>query len=139
MYRWKSFLLGVLVMAFLGWAWVRSMNRLDAILFHVGDKRWQVYGTMGTMSAMRKTQQATGGGMVTKTGFHTFYCYSQSTGASGGIPPAFGHIVYGERPRNERWFVADWCLMLLFLGAWSAALGWRWRRMRRVSAGDVSL
>ena len=138
MYRWKSFWLGVLVMAFLGWAWVRSMNRLDAILFHVGDKRWQVYGTMGTMSAMSRTLPPAGWGAVMRRGSPAFNYFSEPAAGSGGIPPAFGHILYSESPRTERWFVADWCLMLLFLGAWSAVLAWRWRRQQRLTESTIA-
>src|SRR6218665_3773821 len=30
-YRWKSFWLGMVVLCFLGWAWARSMKRMDAV------------------------------------------------------------------------------------------------------------
>jgi hypothetical protein len=48
-YRWKSFWFGVLVVGFLGWAWVRSLNHFDTMKVWVGESVFRVESLNGEL------------------------------------------------------------------------------------------
>jgi hypothetical protein len=127
-YRWKSFWLGVLVLGFLGWAWVRSMDHRDAFDFGVGADMWQIDSNFGTISASRHAQLGPGRGI-------DFLGFTSEPG--GGymreFPRAFEHVTLENFPRSKWWTVADWFVILLFLVPWVLFLAWRWWRMKRLT------
>jgi hypothetical protein len=130
LHRWKSFWLGLLVLAFLGWSWVRSMDYVEGILWmprHLNISAGQAFGSV-------------------------------SLNWDGSRPPTPYPIfswIHEAAPAGEPWFhkamnwetydqqlqltVAHWLLILLFLLTWTAFLLWRYRRMKRfaVTAGSA--
>lgn len=118
-YRWKSFWLGILALGFLGWAWVRSMEREDHIAW--GRSRGECISL----------EQAAGSIFL----YRGYNPYSEL--GFTYLPTA---ILCGESRRNPvglmnspvgwRVEVDHWLLMLLFLIPWAAFLAWRWRRQR---------
>ncbi|MCW1926398.1 hypothetical protein OKA05_27855 [Luteolibacter arcticus] len=126
-YRWKSFWLGIILLAFLGWAWGRSMSRMDIV-------GWVYRG--GTQGVFARSL----GGLVELQVSGPHYSISPVT-------PMFQVYTYPHKP-PAGWFpgavtcqpfgahggwtvtVAHWLLILLYLVPSSAFLAWRWRRMK---------
>lgn len=126
LYRWKSFGLGVLFLAFLGWGWVRSMSWIDGVFWLT---RHSIIVTAG---------HATGA---------MFFTWDHSR------PPSTVRMIQWIHEPTSRspdpWFpkamnletydrqlqisIAHWFLMVVFLLPWSGWLAWRRRRMRRLA------
>jgi hypothetical protein len=118
--RWKSFWLGILVLGFLGWARVRSMEREDHIAW--GYSRGECISL----------EQAAGR-LFLYRGYNPYsvlgLTYVPSTflhGESAHKPVALMYSPVGWRVEAAHWF-----LMLLFLLPWLAFLAWRVRKQRR--------
>jgi hypothetical protein len=121
-YRWKSFWLGVLVLAFLGWAWLRSYHHFDegSLALAPGGPSVMVSHDRSRIDIeWRPTYYGNG----------TYLSF---------LPVAAGHewfpsFSYFSRNGAGRTWIsfAYWFLILLFLIPWSAYLAWRWRRMKR--------
>jgi hypothetical protein len=116
LHRWKSFWLGLLVLAFLGGAWVRSAGNYDLLIF-----RWN--------SRSLSIAVAQGGGSI---GLISDLKYLPS----GSLPIDSLHHPYDVK----RWFppamqdldcIAHWLLILGFLIPWAGFLVWRVRRVKR--------
>ena len=119
---WKSFWLGILVLAFLGWAWTRSMGHVDGVT-------WMRKGTMVTAG------HAYGG---------VDFSWDPSRAPSSlEMVQPFHELI----PR-ERWFgkavnweyyepqiiqvqIAYWLIILVFLVLWSAWLFSHGKRERK--------
>ena len=123
LYRWKSFWLGALVLAFLGWAWIRSMGHVDGAV-------WIRSGVMVTVG------QAYGG-------FNFSWDPSRSPSSlqmfqpfhelnTGDGDPWFPKAVNWEyyEPRIIQVQVAYWLIILGFLVLWSAWLFLHGKRER---------
>lgn len=129
--QWKSVLFGFLVVLCLAFYWERSMHRID--LFTVA-------------------LSTTGSGYVRVLEF--YQCHG-SVGFFGGtagraLPQGFHYESpeFAEEQKRESWFpppiafrstaglaveVAHWVLLLVFLAAWFAWIGWRQRKIRQGS------
>jgi len=121
-HRWKSFWLGVLVLAFLGWGWIRSMSYTDGffwILKHDRVSAWQSWGQLGFAWDGSKPPSGT-----------MFQWIHETTPAIG--EPLFPRAVVPEiYDRQFQFSIAHWFTMLLFVVAWTAFLWWRIRRSKR--------
>jgi hypothetical protein len=125
LYRWKSFWLGILVLAFLIWAWGISVGRFDGLLYR-HSSWWIVAGQ--------------------NTGFVVLKYYSTPLGGTGldwiHESPGDAFSEYRLRPmvpdlKDGRvgMAIAHWLLIVLFLVPWSAFLFRRHRRMKCVAEG----
>ncbi len=127
-HRWKSFWLGLLVLAFLGWAWVRSMHHTNQFSYKTSSisTTWFGYSNFGSL--------ALGSWMDP---FDRVGLNIDSVGTNA-LPP-WGRVWFPEAA-NLEWSgddrtlsIAHWFLILLFLIPWSAFLGWRYQRLRRIA------
>ena len=124
LYRWKSVWLGVLVLAFIGWAWVRSMSYMDDVLW-TSPARTQLL------------QLRLNGGEV---------CVMGTSSVHAGLPSGFfrSSIPYKARdgwfPRaatsggkTGEWYrsVAYWVIMPAFFILWCGFLVWHGWRLRQ--------
>ncbi len=134
LYRWKSFWLGVLVLIFLGWAWVRSIHHYDAVSWG------EAHGGRGILLSQRDSKVS---------------IIWNSSKFIAVVPPGFNLSSVNLNPRNNtlfpwaiKWreFPADlfwtasfahWFLIVLFLMPWTAFLLWRSRRMKRLAVATV--
>jgi len=172
-YRWKLFWFGLLVVAFLGWAWVRSMSHFDMVKVGVGKSVFSVESMSGELRMEREP-------------LHFFAGWSPEIEIKLGesyfsdrrlFPPAIGRFNRGLESRRAfvedtgsapdpfadadedpelraaeleelavlqieisdymTWRFAWWFLVLVFLVPWGGWLAWRWRRMKRLSAGSA--
>jgi hypothetical protein len=147
-YRWKSFGFGIVMLAFLGWAWVASMRHVDVLY-------WNSAVYPSSSSAASKNLHH-----VLSRHFGSFvFTAGQLLGAvevtwdSSRSSPLAGHWshqiitltpketwfapavkIESRRPGQFRFAVAHWFLILLFLISWTAFLVWRVRKMKRLSA-----
>jgi hypothetical protein len=137
LHRWKSFWLGVFVVVFLGWAWVRSMKYNDGILYgsilgaeflYLGQSRGDVgfaygvgIGASPELYVVCIPNEMTLGGDVFKRWFPT--------------------AINWDGWKDWRWSIsiAHWFLILLFLISWTTWLVWRSRRMKRLAPGSAGL
>jgi hypothetical protein len=130
-YRWKSFWLGFLVLAFLSWAWVRSMHRVDDI-------------TYKTSTSSISWGACTGFGTVLLGWLHDPFApdglrFSSSRVNVERTSTWFPEAILLEGGAGEGWenfSIGHWFLILLFIVPWTFFLFWRIRRMRR--AGEMS-
>ena len=126
-HRWKSFWLGVLVLAFLGWAWVRSMRHLDGVLWIAAPFAVSAAQTTGIVELAWDTSHP--------PGFEDFMWIHEPAMTMG--EPRFPKAVNWETyDRQIQLTVAHWFLILLFLLPWAAFLLWRGRRMKSPAAGQ---
>lgn len=133
LYRWKSFWLGVLVIVFLGWAWMRSISRMEGGEYFTA---------------------LTGPGMIAQRSGTVIFAWNDPT--AGGDPVRFLSVEAGTEDESlppafelDRWdmeqgwgestrcAIAHWFLILLFLAPWSGWLIWRWRAMSRTPTADT--
>jgi hypothetical protein len=132
--KWKSFWLGILVLVFLGWAWVRSIQHDERVYFGLGTQWWEIVRSHGTTVAMCWSESGTGRGIHSVS-------FSSEQSVEGvnldiRIPPAFKRVV-GRELIPAVWGVADWFLILLFLVPWASFLAWRVRKLRRLTQADA--
>ena len=122
-YRWKSVWLAVLVIVFLGWAWMRSISRMEG---------WEYFTAL------------TGPGMIAQRYGNVIFAWNDPTAGEDpvrfffveagtedeSLPPAFeleSWEIQQGRGETTRSTIAHWFLILLFLVPWSGWLIWRWR------------
>jgi hypothetical protein len=122
--RWKSFWFGIVVLAFLGWGWMRSLHHIDGVLWMT--KHFEITAGQGP------------GGLFLNGDGHPFplsLCQWIHEPAAPG-EPWFPTAVNGETySAMIQLTVSHWFLILLFLIPWTAFLLWRVRRMKRLAAG----
>ena len=160
-YRWKSFWLGLCVLVFLGWAWLRSMEWMSGVSWQwtVGDKSewvgqsiaveqdegrvslwWDSYNPL-EMDGMRRWNNRIPliELNVTRNPFEPVDTVAEDEEierireeGSGLFPEA---LVMGHA-----WIsVAHWVLWLGFLLTWGGWMVWRWRREKQVSLTEVEI
>ncbi|MEK7954090.1 hypothetical protein [Luteolibacter soli] len=145
LHRWKSFWLGVLIIAFLGWAWVASMRHVDVLYWNsaVGSstpspasKNFDhfVYRNFGRFVL---TAGQTLGWVEVKWDTSRFSpLASHWSHQIITLTPKetwFARAVRVERyPGRLEVFVAHWLLILLFALPWATCLFYRHRRMKRL-------
>jgi len=137
--KWKSFWLGILVLGFLGWAWVRSMTCESSVSYGYGGSGHYcgIYASEGKVTVGHATD--------TFEQLHGFDVVSFPNEGRQWWPAAvkIGRetkvVVNGDLDEDDleledpgEWWVnlAFWFLMLLFFLPWSTFLAWRWRRQR---------
>jgi len=128
--RWKSFWFGILVLGFLGWAWVRSMKVREGVAFVNAESRLILSHSVGHCELFVAP------GWYEKTGPELF----SGEPMPWNIVKWFQPWAAIERPTVEEGSlvqVAHWLLILLFLIPWSAFLAWRWRRQNLTKAHDA--
>lgn len=119
--RWKSLWFGLLVIAFLGWAWLRSATWGDAVCEPIRHRT-----------------------CVLGQGSGAFYLVVYPGSSSAPPRPARGFSSYRRDPAGiwlrpaiawnldmglQRYWIAHWFLILLFVVPWSGWLIWRWRAL----------
>ena len=116
--KWKSFWLGILVLGFLGWAWVRSMARYDGLFWYsVGGT---ITGASNSGGLLHLVIETPGARLPANPGINVV---SRTLAARDWWPRAF-----------QNTSVAHWFLMLLFLVPWISFLAWRVRKQRKPNA-----
>lgn len=127
-HRWKSFWFGVLVIAFLGWAWISSM----------GEERSLTWITKNWIATFTQNP-----GKVEFQRFNVPGAFASDLSSSYRAPPQGPWLAdwadwWGSLDVYLVISIAHWFLILLFLIPWTAYLLWRSRRMKRlaVEAGE---
>lgn len=125
-YRWKSFWLGLLVLIFLGWAWLRSMHHIDDITHKASTSSisWGACAGFGAVLIGSSHDPFAPDGW-------RFGSYRTNPDWGGNW---FPEAILLEGGTDEGWqnlSIAHWFLILLFLVPWAGFLFWRIRRMRR--------
>lgn len=132
LHRWKSFWLGILVLVFLGWAWVRSIHCYDAVSWG------EAHGGRGIILSQRDSKV-----LITWN----------SSMLIAAVAPGFSVFSANMNPRSNTIFpraitwrevpddlplptasIAHWFLILLFLIPWTAYLIWRGKQPGRLAA-----
>jgi hypothetical protein len=123
-YRWKSFWLGVFVLAFLAWAWVRSMSYVEGILWMTG--KHSISGGQAFGSVSLNWDGAP------PPASRPMWIWVHEAAPAG--EPWLNKAVNAETyPRQLQLTAAHWFLILLFLLPWTAFLLWRIRRMKHLA------
>lgn len=146
-YRWKSFGFGIVMLAFLGWAWVASMRHVDVLYWNpsvvsskasTGSKnlRHFLYRQFGNF--VFTTGQVLGAVEITwdssrpsPLADHWSHLTITLTPKETWFAPA---VKVEHRPGQFRFAIAHWFLILFFMIPWIAFLSWRVRGMRRLAA-----
>lgn len=122
LHRWKSFWLGLIVLIFLGWAWVRSTGGWDEVHFTSPGSSNAVFGSNAT--------EGLSFGWTDYPFVPEGVSFASFRG--GQINNWFPEAVTLVGGRTlECVTIAHWFLILLFLVPWAGFLFWRIRRMRR--------
>ena len=127
-HRWKSFWLGLLVLIFLGWAWVRSTHHIDDISYKASSssRTWVVSTGFGALLLGWADDPFAPDGPEVSS-----YAVDRTWVTNGWFPKPI--TLEGDRPEGWQSFsIAHWFLILLFLVPWAGFHFWRVRRMRRV-------
>ena len=148
MYRWKSFWLGVLVLAFSGWAWWSSHEYES---YAAGGQFAVVHqaGHVGVLRTGYTPARAMGHVLMNQRAEIEVFPLPFLIRGRGlsDLPPfdrsgTFKQAVEGEYltyPVNC-WalFFPHWVLAMVFGVAWVSFLGWRWRKQRRLTKSMVA-
>jgi hypothetical protein len=132
LHRWKSFWLGLLVLIFLGWAWVRSMHQTDDISYKPSSSSisWGASIQRGTVLLAWLDDPSVPDGLNVSSfsGWKTKIWFKKAI------------VLQGARTGGwQSMHIAHWFLILLFLVPWAGFLIWRVRRMRRVGENPTSV
>jgi hypothetical protein len=130
LYRWKSFWLGVFVVVFLGWAWVRSMKHSDSLRYGSSlGAQWLVLAHDGAVLEI-----GYGGSLGATPEFYIWHSSNDLPSWGDVFQRWFPTAIDGYAQEDGRWSVsfAHWFLILLFLLPWTTWLVWRSRRMKRL-------
>jgi hypothetical protein len=130
LHRWKSFWFGLLVLAFLGWAWARSYHQENRISFRASpvSTAWISSNRAGVVLLGWESNPLIPGGLHVST-----YPNKLNANWSSGAVALKG----GRGWQVIR--IAHWFLILLFIVPWAGFLFWRVRRMRRVGETPTSV
>lgn len=110
LYRWKSFWFGVLVLAFLGWAWARALTHTEVILI-----KGVYVGQIG------------GRFIVDRESGSTLELPFKASSRPSRSPFKFGApVLKGSDDGGWDWSFAHWFPILLFILAWIGWHAWRW-------------
>ncbi|RYD33941.1 MAG: hypothetical protein EOP87_10100 [Verrucomicrobiaceae bacterium] len=136
-HKWKTFWLGILIIAFLGWAWLRSCHSADFLEWY--------------FPAIGNGFVSNGGGSINlglnrpDVGGDPFTYYANDLSPVRSRYPLFPiafeyerrvmfeHEVTGPTTAAS---IAHWFLILLFLIPWLFLLLWRSQRMKRQATGS---
>jgi hypothetical protein len=127
--RWKSFWLGILVVVFLGCAWVCSLRHVDSLaICGVGMTSNPVIVLGNSQGSMFLQVELQGGapGKVFRRQHSTIEGELELH-----LPPGLEFIPVSHTGNVV--ILAHWFLMLLFFFPWAAFLAWRWRRQRNLA------
>lgn len=138
-HRWKSFWLGLLVLIFLGWAWIRSLSCQDTVMWcHESGHFGVIHSASGVEYYEVKLIN-----LKTPITFDTMFnvITSRFSRSIQSTPlPRFlmwrDFGVPGVATHRGVTF-AHWFLFLLFLVPWASFLFWRVRRMRRLAGSPT--
>jgi hypothetical protein len=127
-YRWKSFWLGMLVLGFLCFAWIRSMGYRDSIEWGSPSGAWIGFVNVGgRVTAVRIAHVPTGIPLLSGTRFETVAVEPSAR----FFPKAFQFEPSGAVARIS---ASHWLLILLFGAPFSGFLAWRGRKQKRAQA-----
>jgi hypothetical protein len=139
LHRWKSFWLGLLVLNFLGWAWVRSMSHHEGIRWFHGDWGAMVgQGSDGVAIYVGDRPSALSEGLYIWNG-PDHKRAAKRFGRPFHFSPWLGVQIHGHPVLASKLLLAHWFLILLFLVPWAGFLFWRVRRMSRVGKAPTSV
>ena len=129
--RWKSFWLGLLMLGFLGCAWVRSVGHLDEVAVAVRSSMVVANCASGEIAVTRYPRKMRGWipefeSATVNGGFERRWMGPVLRIRIVDLPPA------GAQLLSLR--VGHWFLILLFLVSWIPFLAWRVRKRRRFTA-----
>ena len=128
LYRWKSFWLGLAVLAFLGWAWGKSTNHRSGVAWLSGalDQAVTLSQSRGQVDFNRYLPPFA----VTAVPIG-LSCWNERGGLRHWMQPAIDW--HGKDGGGWGISLAHWFLILLFLVPWAGFLIWRVRRMKRLA------
>ena len=121
-HRWKSFWLGIVVLALLGGGWVRSMSYTNGFFWFPGRFVFTAYQSAGQLGFAWDLSRPP----IPVPMFEWVHEPISSAGEAWFPKPVVPEIY----DRQFQFGIAHWFLMLLFLIAWAAFLSWRVRRSR---------
>lgn len=129
-HRWKSFWFGVLILAFLVWAWASSVGSRTEVLL-----QWDAYKNLSLIQANGRFLCVRYDGWNQTLGVRKPKLSHHPLPEARWWQPAVS-IKETNPSEIPGWFltVAHWFLILLFLILWTAFLVWRNRRMKRLAA-----
>jgi hypothetical protein len=126
-YRWKSFWLGLVVLAFLGWVWARSMGRNEGVtVFGPGVKRFQARICAG-VATVYEWEGELDRESIQVTGYSVEYSADQKELQRRWV---FASASRDEEGEGVSWIAFPmWVPFVGLLLPWSGWLAWRWRRV----------
>ena len=130
-HKWKTLWLGLLILAFLTWAWARGRSHEDLVSLRPGTQTLYLGNSAGYLRC--------GSTALHTPSSHpapTFDYYSiPSEGISRWFPPP---ITYKHVDDNfyiaTVYSIAHWLITSLFFLGWASFLLWRTRRLRLLTA-----
>ena len=130
LYRWKSFWFGVLVIAFLGWAWARSMTFADSL-------SWTGDGvSVGVINLSAKAEFYCEKSSALKPSWFTYHRFKVVDRSPKWFRPSLQRSSYflkRSKVQVSQVWIAHWLLMLIFALVWSAWLFLNWRREQKTA------
>ena len=134
--RWKSFWLGILVLGFLGWAWVSTAEHFYLAQWNDAGMLVLVRSSRGTIGVAKFTTPV-GTALLPSGGARRF---SASHGATATQDTRWPSAVDFKDPEISGHYnvtslsMAYWFLILLFLAVWSSWLFFHWKREQKKAA-----
>ena len=135
LYKWKSFWLGILVLGFLGWAWLANVRTEYNVGYREylgtgGLSGWVAGSCLGSVYVSSYSSPPRGfSSRAPASGFHWLH---------EALDPDEPTIYFARSPfgnvheRNYReWTVAWWMVVLGYTSVWSAWLFFHWKRKQK--------
>lgn len=123
LHRSITFWSGILVMAFMGGAWVRSLRHLDGVFWQTAQSSISIGQVAGILEiAVDRSHRAAPHVLI------------QSDPTDASLEPLFPRPLVLEIYEGQYQFtISHWLLLLAVMFPWSGLLVWRARRHRRLS------
>jgi len=147
LHRLKSFWLGLLILAFLGWAWVASMRHVDVLYWNSAVGRSAP--SPGSLNPHDIVYRNFGSFVLTAGQTLGWVEVKWDTSRPSPLASHWSHQIITLTPK-ETWFaqalrvkrfpgrtevfIAHWLIILLFTVSWAAFLVWHYRRIKRLAA-----
>ena len=129
-YRWKTFWFGILILAFIGWAWIDSMKHYSGILYAVPPQNIFV-------ARQHAGSVVLGWDTSEQFGVHEFQSAREPSSPYEHTPWFPKAAAVEKHGANTTASIAHWYLLLNSLLLWAVFLAWRRQRLKRLATSTA--
>jgi hypothetical protein len=137
-HRWKTFWLGLFILAFLTWAWARSRDHYELVMLRPGARNWYGFVSSRGHASWITMKNLSPGAIASRTNWGSILLPEKAPWFAPPVVSQSSDMPFAGASRSAHG-IAHWLLTFLFFLTWSTFLALRWMRMKRIPAGSAEL